>query len=184
MSTTNVQALPNVRGRMSYTEFGEGKRRREHLKNGTDRIAAQMGDAPSREDFVTYCENQTYRHPNAVNQGYEVRVSWATDELNPGKSDDVQRAMEYAYLLCHELAPDSPCWVTMHVDGEGGCVHAHATIANHDLRTGQVINKDDTSLYAPRAQAVNDRLSREMGFQVLGADRDKSMWAERRDTFD
>lgn len=33
-------------------------------------------------------------------------------------------------------------------------------------------------------QAVNDRLSREMGFQVLGADRDKSMWAERRNTFD
>lgn len=184
MSTTNVQPLPNVRGRMSYTEFGEGKRRREHLKNGTDRIAAQMGDAHSREDFVTYCENQTYRHPNAVNQGYELRVSWATDELNPNKPDDVQRAMEYAYLLCHELAPDSPCWVTMHVDGEGGCVHAHATIANHDLRTGQVINKDDTSLYAPRVQAVNDRLSREMGFQVLGADRDKSVWAERRDTFD
>ena len=184
MSTTNVQPLPNVRGRMSYTEFGEGKRRREHLKNGTDRIAAQMGDAPSREDFVTYCENQTYRHPNAVNQGYELRVSWATDELNPNKPDDVQRAMEYAYLLCHELAPHSPCWVTMHVDGEGGCVHAHATIANHDVRTRQVINKDDTSLYAPRVQAVNDRLSREMGFQVLGADRDKSMWAERRDTFD
>ena len=183
MSTTNVQALPNVRGRMSYTEFGEGKRRREHLKNGTDRIAAQMGDAPSREDFITYCENQRYRHPNAVNQGYEVRVSWATDELNPNKPDDVQRAMEYAYLLCHELAPHSPCWVTMHVDGEGGCVHAHATIANHDVRTRQVINKDDTSLYAPRVQAVNDRLSREMGFQVLGADRDKSVWAERRDTF-
>ena len=44
MSTTHVQSLPNVRGRMSYTEFGEGKRRREHLENGTDRIAAQMGD--------------------------------------------------------------------------------------------------------------------------------------------
>ena len=184
MSTTNVQPLPNVRGRMSYTVFREGKRRREHLKNGTDRIAAQMGDAPSREDFVAYCEEQTYRHPNAINQGYEVRVSWATDELNPGKPDDVQRAMEYAYTFCHELAPDSPCWVTMHVDGEGGCVHAHATIANHDARTGQVINKDDTSLYAPRVQAVNDRLSREMGFQVLGADKDKSTWAERRDTFD
>ena len=32
MSTTHVQSLPNVRGRMSYTEFGEGKRRREHLE--------------------------------------------------------------------------------------------------------------------------------------------------------
>lgn len=167
MSTTHVQSLPNVRGRMSYTEFGEGKRRREHLENGTDRIAAQMGDAASREDFIVYCEGQKHRHPNAVNEGYEVRISWATDELDPSRQDDIQQGMEYAYTLCHELAPDSMCWVTMHVDGEGGCVHAHATIANHDARSGQVINKEDTSLYAPRVQAVNDRLSRENGFQVL-----------------
>lgn len=183
MSTTHVQSLPNVRGRMSYTEFGEGKRRREHLENGTDRIAAQMGDAASREDFIVYCEGQKHRHPNAVNEGYEVRISWATDELDPNRSDDIQRGMEYAYTLCHELAPDSMCWVTMHVDGEGGCVHAHATIANHDARSGQVINKEDTSLYAPRVQAVNDRLSRENGFQVLGADKEMSTWAERRDAF-
>lgn len=156
MSTTYVQALPDVRGRMSYTEFGEGKRRRDHLQNGTDRIAAQMGDMPSRGEFIAYCNGLHAVHPNMVNEGYELRVSWALDELNPGNPDDVQRGMEHAYLLCHRLAPDSPCWVTMHVDGEGGCVHAHATIANHDCRTGQVINKDDTSLFAPRVQAVND----------------------------
>lgn len=118
MSTTHVQSLPNVRGRMSYTEFGEGKRRRAHLENGTDRIAAQMGDAASRGDFIVYCEGQKHRHPNAVNEGYELRISWATDELDPSKADDIQRGMEYAYTLCHELAPDSMCWVTMHVDGE------------------------------------------------------------------
>ena len=183
MSTTHVQSLPNVRGRMSYTEFGEGKRRREHLENGTDRIAAQMGDAASRGDFIVYCEGQKHRHPNAVNEGYELRISWATDELDPSKADDIQRGMEYAYTLCHELAPDSMCWVTMHVDGEGGCVHAHATIANHDARTGQVINKGDTSLYAPRVKAVNDELSRENGFSVLGADKEMSLWEQRRETF-
>ena len=26
MSTTHIQPLPNVRGRMSYTELGEGKK--------------------------------------------------------------------------------------------------------------------------------------------------------------
>ena len=182
MSTTHVQSLPNVRGRMSYTEFGEGKRRRAHLENGTDRIASQMGDAASREDFIVYCEGQRHRHPNAVNEGYELRISWATDELDPSKADDIQRGMEYAYTLCHELAPDSMCWVTMHVDGEGGCVHAHATIANHDARTGQVINKGDTSLYAPRVKAVNDELSRENGFSVLGADKEMSLWEQKRET--
>lgn len=92
----------------------------------------------------------------------------------------MQRGLEHAYTLCHRLAPDSPCWVTMHVDGEGGCVHAHATIANHDCRTGQVVNKGDTSLYAPRVQAVNDVLSRESGLSVLGADKERSTWAERQ----
>ena len=183
MSTTYIQALPNVRGRMSYTEHGEGSRRREHLRNGTDRIAAQMGDMPSREEFVEYCESLHGVHPAALNEGYELRVSWATDELKPENPDDVQRGLEHAYTLCHRLAPDSPCWVTMHVDGEGGCVHAHATIANHDCRTGQVVNKGDTSLYAPRVQAVNDVLSRESGLSVLGADKVRSTWAERRDEF-
>lgn len=63
-------------------------------------------------------------------------------------------------------------------------MHAHAIIANHDYRTGQVINKDDTSLFAPRVQAVNDELSREWGLSVIGADKDKSMWAEKRDSFE
>lgn len=184
MSTTYVQALPNVRGRMSYTEHGEGERRREHLENGTDRIAAQMGDMPSREAFTEYCESLHGVHPNALNEGYELRVSWATDELKPDDADDVQRGLEYAYTLCHRLAPDSPCWVTMHTDGEGGCVHAHAVIANHDCRTGQVVNKEGTSLYAPRVQAVNDVLSRESGMSVLGADKERSTWAERRDEFE
>ena len=30
---------------------------------------------------------------------------------------------------------------------------------------------------------VNDRLSRENGFQVLGADKEMSTWAQRRDAF-
>ena len=69
MSTTYVQALPDVRGRMSYTEFGEGKRRRDHLQNGTDRIAAQMGDMPSRGEFIAYCNGGLRKAPRRVLHG-------------------------------------------------------------------------------------------------------------------
>ena len=31
MSTTHIQPLPNVYGRMAYTELGEGKKRTENL---------------------------------------------------------------------------------------------------------------------------------------------------------
>lgn len=184
MSTTFVTALLSVRANMTYTELGKGKQRKEHIENGTNRIVAQFGDKPSREAFVAYCENSMSRHPNAVNEGFELRVSWATDELDPNNPDDIQRGMEHAYLLCHELAPDSPCWVTMHTDGDGGCVHAHATIVNHDVRTGLAINKGDTSLYAPRVQAVNDELSRANGLQVLGTDKSHTTWEERSATLD
>lgn len=184
MSTTFVTALLSVRANMTYTELGKGKQRKEHIENGTNRIVAQFGDKPSREAFVAYCENSMSRHPNAVNEGFELRVSWATDELDPNNPDDIQRGMEHACLLCHELAPDSPCWVTMHTDGDGGCVHAHATIVNHDVRTGLAINKGDTSLYAPRVQAVNDELSRANGLQVLGADKSHTTWEERSATLD
>ena len=171
MSTTHVQSLPNVRGRMSYTEFGEGKRRREHLENGTDRIAAQMGDAASREDFIVYCEGQKHRHPNAVNEGYEVRISWATDELDPNRPDDIQRGMEYAYTLCHELAPDSMCWVTMHAGRRGrmrACPRDHRE--PRCPYRAQVINKDGHQSVRPDAcSAVNDRLSRENGLHSRGS---------------
>lgn len=85
MSTTNVQPLTNVRGRMSYTEYGEGDKRREHIANGTNRIVSEFGDMPSRADFITYCECNKYRHPNAVNEGFELRISWSPDELNPNE---------------------------------------------------------------------------------------------------
>ena len=52
MSTTNVQPLTNVRGRMSYTEYGEGDKRREHIANGTNRIVSEFGDMPSRADLL------------------------------------------------------------------------------------------------------------------------------------
>ncbi|MGF7012647.1 hypothetical protein M2146_003218, partial [Lachnospiraceae bacterium PF1-22] len=34
MATTNIQSLSNVRGRMTYTEFGNGDMRKQHLKAG------------------------------------------------------------------------------------------------------------------------------------------------------
>lgn len=170
MSTTNVQPLTNVRGRMSYTEYGEGDMRRGHIANGTNRIVSEFGDMPSRADFITYCECNRYRHPNAVNEGFELRISWSPDELNPNEPDDVQRAMEYSYLLSHELAPDSPCWVTMHTDGEGECVHAHVTIVNHDLRTGLAINKCPARAWSAISR-MTTRKRNTMSIWISGATR-------------
>lgn len=118
MSTTHIQPLPNVYGRMAYTELGEGKKRTENIQNGTNRIAAQMGDGDSREEFVRFCSAMKRQNQGRENEGFEVRVSWAPEELSKDNPEDIQRACEYGYLLCKEVAPNAPCWVTVHTDGE------------------------------------------------------------------
>lgn len=168
MSTTHIQPLPNVYGRMAYTELGEGKKRTENIQNGTNRIAAQMGDGDSREEFVRFCSAMKRQNQGRENEGFEVRVSWAPEELSKDDPEDIQRACEYGYLLCKEVAPNAPCWVTVHTDGEGGCVHVHATIANHDLETGNAIAHGTDHATVKRK---NDQLSRQMGFSVVGPSR-------------
>lgn len=159
MSTTHIQPLPNVRGRMSYTELGEGKKRTENIREKTNRIAAQMGDMGTREDFIRFCSAMRRQSQGTrLNEGYELRVSWSPEELSRDSPEDIQRACEYGYLLCKEVAPNAPCWVTVHTDGEGGCVHVHATIANHDLVSGTAIAHGTDHATVKRK---NDRLSRE-----------------------
>ena len=183
MSTTHIQPLPNVRGRMSYTELGEGKKRTRNIREGTNRIAAQMGDMGTREDFIRFCSAMRRQSQGTrLNEGYELRVSWSPEELSKDSPEDIQRACEYGYLLCKEVAPNAPCWVTVHTDGEGGCVHVHATIANHDLVSGTAIAHGTDHATVKRK---NDRLSREMGFTVVGPEpaKERTTWAERKGQF-
>ena len=183
MSTTHIQPLPNAYGRMAYTELGEGKKRTENIQNGTNRIAAQMGDGDSREEFVRFCSAMKRQNQGRENEGFEVRVSWAPEELSKDDPEDIQRACEYGYLLCKEVAPNAPCWVTVHTDGEGGCVHVHATIANHDLVSGTAIAHGTDHATVKRK---NDQLSRQMGFSVVGPQpgAQRTRWADRKSEFE
>lgn len=184
MSTTYIQPLTSVRGRMTYTELGEGRMYRENLTNGTDRIVAQFGDADSREEFVMYCEEVCFRNPGRSNEGFEVRVSWDRDELNPDNPDDVQKALEHTYKLCKAIAPESLCWLTAHTDGEGGCVHVHAVICNNDETNGSALYHGMTHWHVERE---NDRISIDEGLSVIGQSAvlkeagQKDLWSVRRD---
>ena len=109
MSTTHIQPLPNGRGRMSYTELGEGKKRTRNIREKTNRIAAQMGDMGTREDFIRFCSAMRRQSQGTrLNEGYELRVSWSPEELSKDSPEDIQRACEYGYALCKEVAPNAP----------------------------------------------------------------------------
>ena len=102
MSTTHIQPLPNVRGRMSYTELGEGKKRTRNIREKTNRIAAQMGDMGTREDFIQFCAAMRRQsHGTRLNEGYEVRVSWSPEELSKDNPEDVQ-SVEMRRLVIKE----------------------------------------------------------------------------------
>lgn len=110
---------PDVPERMSYTELGEGKKRTRNIREKTNRIAAQMGDMGTREDFIWFCSAMRRQSQGTrLNEGYELRVSWSPEELSKDSPEDIQRACEYGYALCKEVAPNAPCWVTVHTDGE------------------------------------------------------------------
>lgn len=97
MSTTHIQPLPNVRGRMSYTELGEGKKRTRNIREKTNRIAAQMGDMGTREDFIRFCSAMRRQSQGTrLNEGYELRVSWSPEELSRDSPEDIHTATSCA----------------------------------------------------------------------------------------
>lgn len=185
MATTYMHPLKSVMSSMVYTDIGNGDKRKLHLAEGTSRAADEIGDL-SREEFAHYCEgiHQT-KHPRAKYEGYEIRISWGKDELNPDNSDDLARAREHSYMVCKTLFPHSLCYVTVHVDGKGGCVHTHCAVANHDEETEKVLNMNRRHCDVER---VSDKLAAEEGMRVLGTPafvreqmKESTMWVNRRE---
>lgn len=182
MATTNIQSLSNVRGRMTYTELGNGDMRKQHLKANTNRILAEMGDMGSREAITSYAEAVLKQHANRKVGGYEVRVSFALDELNPDNPQDVQQAMGIIYLICKQLAPHSPCWVTMHGDGDGGCLHGHAMMVNHDVTTDHAVSHGQSHHHVA---CIADKICIEHGLSTIGKPafvKKPMLWEEVRDS--
>lgn len=182
MATTNIQSLSNVRGRMTYTELGNGDTRKQHLKANTNRILAEMGDMGSREAITSYAEAILKQHANRKVGGYEVRVSFALDELNPDNPQDVQQAMGIIYLICKQLAPYSSCWVTMHGDGDGGCLHGHAMMVNHDVTTDHAVSH---GLSHHHVSCIADKICIEHGLSTIGKPafvKKPMLWEEVRES--
>lgn len=178
MSTTNIHPLTDVGARMKYTELGDGAKYHDNVENGTNRIAAELGSMSSRDAFAEYCRDVREAHPGRKNEGYELRISWSPDELSVDKEDDVQQAIDLAYLVCKEVAPNSHYWLTAHTDGDGKCVHVHACICNHDELTGKALSR---GMVYKCVAPINDDISRQWNMHVIGPSKDSGKtWEERR----
>ena len=183
MATTYIHPLKDAKASMIYTELGNGKKKKMHEAEGTTRAAYEVGDMP-REDMAVYAEEIHKKHPASRYEAFEVRVSFSPDELKADNKSDEQMAGEHSYKLCKKLSPNSMCYVTVHNDGKGGCVHAHCLVVNHDEVTGQTL-RDNRRHF--EVKDASDELAAEEGLSVIGTpkfERDRlkegTTWDERR----
>ena len=187
MATTYIHPLKDAKASMIYTELGNGKKKKMHEVEGTTRAAYEVGDMP-RDDMAIYAEEMHKRHPASRYEAFEVRVSFSPDELKAGNKSDEQMAGEHSYKLCKKLYPNSMCYVTVHNDGKGGCVHAHCLVVNHDEVTGQTLRDNRRHFEVKNA---SDELAAEEGLSVIGTpkfEREKhkegTIWTKRRESCD
>ena len=140
MATTNVHPVADMKSRVEYIVYGRGEKRRRHKQMGTDRIAAARGDIDA-ETFCAYSAEMRESYGRKYD-GYELRVSFGQDELDPGNEEDLRRCADIAYEAAGRLWPGRFRYVVVHVDGEGGCVHAHCEVCSHDPLTGRAISSN------------------------------------------
>lgn len=161
MSITKQTTTVRAAAAIMYAHFGKPA----DVKHS--RAAACRSDFRNPYDAITSIESML-RGSGRKNQALMVIQSFSADELDPNDPATPQIVADAAYALAKEVAPNSPCDVVVHLDSEGGNPHAHVTIANVDLVTGNAARKDGLQHWI--LKRANDKVMREMGLRVLEPD--------------
>lgn len=161
MSITKQTTTVRAAAAIMYAHFGKPTDVKQ------SRAAAWRSDFRNPYDAITSIESML-KGTGRKNQALMVIQSFSADELDPNDPATPQIVADAAYALAKEVAPNSPCDVVVHLDSEGGNPHAHVTIANVDLVTGNAARKDGLQHWI--LKRANDKVMREMGLRVLEPD--------------
>lgn len=177
MIAPKVSPVYDLGARADYLSYGTGGKKHQHLRQGTDRIAPGFYvDAASIEEFIALGNRLAEQHGRRV-KAQSYIVSAGSDELDKTNPRDQQCMGDYGFMLAKKMHPNSPCMVVVHDDG--GVLHAHVTVLNHDEVTGLALRDYRVHWQVKRA---NDELAREMGMQVIEPRQRKPLdvWVTRR----
>lgn len=108
---------------------------------------------PFEEQMRPYWNRASRRHTTQVDR---FILSFATEELDPGKPEDCLKALEIAREFAREIAPYSQAAVFVQADGKGGKLHVHVLVNDVCMDDGKGI--DSSAYYFPHFSAVADRL--------------------------
>lgn len=158
MSITKQTTTVRAAAAIMYAHYGKPA----DVKHS--RAAAWRSDFRDPYDAITSIESML-KGSGRKNQALMVIQSFSKDELDPRDPMTPMIVADAAYALAKEVAPNSPCDVVVHLDGDGGNPHAHITIANVDLVTGKAARENGLVHWV--LKKANDKIMREMGLRVL-----------------
>lgn len=163
MATTNIRGAADAAASIEYVTLGRGEKRRRHLEEGTTRDVYRVCDMDDA-DFVSYAQQMAHANSRKW-QLYELRVSFDTDELDPNNPEDHRRCAEMSYQIAERLYPGCKKNVYVHIDGEGGKVHSHVEVVNHDPITSHAITSKTSHRHVA---AVADAVCKDNGLSAMG----------------
>ncbi|WP_406708908.1 relaxase/mobilization nuclease domain-containing protein [Trueperella pyogenes] len=180
MSTVNVQPTTSARAAVSYALYGTGKRRDEHVKEGTTRAALLSCSLDSPEEIVQRAE-QVSAAFHRRNEMYTYTQNFSPEEFDVHDPEHVQRVHELGVKLARRMNSADYLVVT-HADSAGGHLHNHIYVVNHDNLTGKALSRCRS--WSRGLRQVNDELMRDEGCQVLpDPQQPKPDWDLRRGGF-
>lgn len=168
MSVTKVRASKNIAASLDYLTNGAGQDRKRNLEEGTHRIAGMYCDLGAGPEALNAMRAKaawiTQQNPTRKVEGQAYIQSFAPDEFHVDNELDQEIVTELGRQLAKKMHPNSDCLVVTHTDGEGGAIHNHILVLNHDNSTGKALTKYRRPVEVERA---NDEVMRENDCRVL-----------------
>lgn len=182
MAVMSLRRGSNLRDAVRYVELGKkgSSKRKEHEKDGTDRMAAVMMDTETLDEFIKRGEALAEANGRTIQMRSMVQ-SFRKDEFDPSNPSDVKHVNELGYAFGKDLFPNSDVLSVTHVDGVGGHPHNHVFILNHDNETGKALTLSNMHDYLRHR---HDTFLQEHGLAVVErtASIDKhAVWEARRE---
>lgn len=168
MSVTKVRASKNIATSLDYLTNGAGQDRKRNLEEGTHRIAGMYCDLGAGPEALKAMRAKaawiTQQNPTRKVEAQAYIQSFAPDEFRVDDELDQEIVTELGRQLAKKMHPNSDCLVVTHTDGEGGAIHNHILVLNHDNATGKALTEYRRPVEVERA---NDEVMRENDCRVL-----------------
>lgn len=169
MSYIHVDRSKTIAAPVIYVVYGSVEAAKKGQVRAAQVTAISAGGLRSDEwaglDFIDEGNELLRPHNHRSNKCLTYIQSWPGHEFDKNNPKDVQRAHDLGVETARRLAPNSAFLVATHIDSEGGCVHNHIIILNHDYLTGKAAPKEAGNFH--NVKRVNDKLMDEVGMEVL-----------------